>query len=121
MTAGNLSAIATWFADGDKMLWVGGESDFGGYYDGNNTANPLLAEIGAELRLFTGSIEDPTSNDAAAYRVVVNTTGVSSSMTDYVTDGFVHLVMHGPAAVTYAVGDGTMGDLRNATLGDFTN
>ena len=115
-TAGNLSAIETWFETGDKFLWVGGESDYGGYYLANNTSNPVLAEIGSDLRLDSGSVEDPTSNDAAAYRVVVNTTGVSSDLTDYVTDGFHQLVMHGPTAVAYAANSTHWGDLRTADL-----
>jgi hypothetical protein len=115
-SAGNLSAIETWFESGDKFLWIGGESDYAGYYDANNTGNPLLAEISSDLRLDSGSVEDPTSNDAAAYRVVVNSTGVSSDLTDYVTDGFNQLVMHGPTAVAYAVNSTHWGDLRTADL-----
>jgi hypothetical protein len=124
LNAANLTAIATWFAMGEKLLWIGGESDFAGYYWANNTHNPLLSEIGSQLRLFSGSIEDPQSNDQSAYRVAVNETGVSSPMTDYVTADFGKVIMHGPTAILYEEsGSGLYKDLRNATLGtgDLTN
>ena len=120
-SAANLSAIEAWFEQGDKMLWVGGESDYGGYYAANNTSNPLLEQISSDLRLDSGSVEDPTSNDAAAYRVVVNETGVSSDMTDYVTEGFNQVVMHGPTAVAYADNATHWGDLRLVDLDSFDN
>ncbi|MHA2503893.1 MAG: hypothetical protein ACXAE3_13620, partial [Candidatus Kariarchaeaceae archaeon] len=111
VNAANITAIANWFATGDKLLWVGGESDFGGFYNASEVGNPLLAEIGTALRIDAGAVEDPESSDAAAYRVIVNETGVASPMTNYVTAGFEHLVMHGPTAVSYF--DGTYMDLRN--------
>ena len=120
-SAANLSAIEAWFEQGDKLLWVGGESDYAGYYQANHTSNPLLEQISSDLRLDSGSVEDPTSNDAAAYRVVVNETGVSSDMTDYVTEGFNQVVMHGPTAVAYADNSTHWGDLRSADLSTFDN
>ena len=121
LSATDISNIQTWFATGDKLLWVGGDSDYAGLYVAQDTANPLLTKIGTQLRMSAISVEDPASNDEAAYRVVANETGVSSTLTDYVTQGFNRMVFHGPAAVNY-MANGVAHDLRNASLtGDLAN
>jgi len=113
----NITAISTWFHSGHKFLWVGADSDYSGLWLASDTANPLLTKVNTNLRVDAGSIEDPQSNDQAAYRVVANETGVSSPITDYVTKDFVQEIFHGPAAVTYQDGaNGDYMDLRNATL-----
>ena len=118
-TVANNDAIKLWFDSGDKLLWVGSDSDFGGSWVANQT-NPLLAAIGTELRFDAGAIADPESNDgSASYRVVGNETGVSSEYVDTLTAGFVEMVFHGPTSIIYTDdSDASYKDLRNATLTD---
>jgi hypothetical protein len=111
--AGALDAINAWAdRDAEKLLWVAGDSDFGGYELANKT-NLVLAAVGSGLRLDGGSIEDPQSNDDAPYRVVANETGpdyndVFSGLT------WTHTIFHGPTAVNYFDGS-KYHDLRNMT------
>ncbi len=109
------AALGEWFANPDKFLWVGGESDYADYW-GADYANAVLEATGTKLRLADGAIEDPQSRDASAYRVLVNETGVSSALTNYVTADFVQAIMHGPTAVLYEVNSTNYGDLRTAEL-----
>ena len=112
----DIDNIATWYATGKKQLWLGGDSDYAGLFQADDTMNPLLATIGSALRVSSISIEDPVSNDMAAYRVIANETGVPSNLTDFVTEQFQRMVFHGPTVIHYAI-NGIAHDLRNATLG----
>jgi hypothetical protein len=118
--AANLTEIVDWFDDGSKLLWVAGNSDYGGFYQSNSTSNPVLEAVKSNLRIDGGAIEDPQSSDGSAYRVIANETGVSSTLTDYVTDpGFV-AIFHGPTAVNfYDYTASEFKDLRNQTIADY--
>ena len=59
---------------------------------------------------------NPQSRDASAYRVLVNETGVSSALTNYVTADFVQAIMRSYTAVLYEVNSTNYGDLRTAEL-----
>jgi hypothetical protein len=117
----NLTEIVDWFDDGHKLLWVAGNSDFGGDYQSNSTSNPVLEAVKSNLRLDGGAIEDPQSSDGSAYRVIANTTGVSSDLTDYVVDDGFKAIFHGPTSVLFYdySGDGEYMDLRNQTIADY--
>jgi len=112
-TAANLTNLDTWFDSGDKLLWVSGDSDYGGYYLANRT-NPVLTAVGTQLRLDAGAISDVNVSDGSGYRVIANATGASSPLVDYVTDGFNSTIFNGPTSVNWY--DGTYyKDLRNKT------
>ena len=117
MSDANMTAIKTWFETGQKLLWLGGDSDYGGFYNASGFANPMLNMIKSQLRVDAGAIADSQSNDAASYRVIANETGISSPLVDYVTDGFEIAPFHGPTSVfgwDYTNNKGV--DLRNTTL-----
>ena len=90
-TEAELSAITTWFDEGNKLLWVASDSD---YPDGQELrppdANIVLEAVGSKLRGEHGETQDPLVNFDAAYRVK----GVS----EYCAPEYKFLV----AGVTYA-------------------
>ncbi len=96
----DLNALSSWFNSGVKLLWVGGDSDYGGYFHANQI-NPVLEAVGTKLRLDAGEIEDPVSNDGAPFRVITNVTGSPSPLVDYVTDGFNRTIFHSPTSVIW--------------------
>ncbi|MCY3412530.1 MAG: hypothetical protein INQ03_12905 [Candidatus Heimdallarchaeota archaeon] len=100
LSPAELNGIAQWFDQGGKLLWVAGDSDYGGYFQASQT-NPIMESVGSVLRLDAGSIEDSVYNDGAAYRVVANTKGPSSELTDYVMPGVQYAPFHGPTGVMW--------------------
>ena len=117
---GNITKLYDWFKLGSKFLFVAGNSDFGGSYNASAVANPLLKSFGSKLRIDAGAVEDGTINDAAAYRVVANTTGPSSTEVNYVFNDVnftAGMPFHGPTSV-FGWNDGKAVDLRNTTLAD---
>lgn len=116
-TGEDLTFIKEWFALGGKLLWVAGDSDFGGFFLAGDL-NPVLEEVGSVLRLDAGAVDDPVSNDGASYRVVANQLGdgpISDEIKDYVGVGNFTMPFHGPTSVYY-VKDGAPADLREADL-----
>ncbi|NJF24564.1 glucodextranase DOMON-like domain-containing protein [Thermococcus sp. Bubb.Bath] len=66
-----LQAIANWFAQGDKVLWVAAGSDYGSGVQAQDVADSVLDHLGyGNLRIDPCSVEDPSSNAGAGYRVV---------------------------------------------------
>ncbi len=59
--------IRNWMQLGDKLLFIGGDSDYGGYYNPTEI-NDLLQFLVAQIYFDRTSIEDPDSNDGSAYR-----------------------------------------------------
>ena len=115
---GNITKLYDWFKTGDKFLFIAGNSDFGGAYNAANATNPLLKAFGSQLRVDAGAVEDDTMNDGAAYRVVANTTGPSSTEVDYVFNDVnftAGMPFHGPTSV-FGWSGGKAVDLRNTTL-----
>ncbi len=120
----NLTFIKEWFDLGGKLLWVAGDSDFGGYFIADHL-NPVLEEVGSVLRLDAGAVEDPVSNDGASYRVVANQLGdgpISNAIRDQVAEAntlreidYFKMPFHGPTAVYY-LNDGVPSDLREENL-----
>lgn len=90
-TTAEISAITSWFDEGNKLLWVASDSD---YPDGQELrppdANEVLEAVGSSLRGEHGEAQDPLVNFDAAYRVK----GVST----YCSEDYKFLV----AGVTYA-------------------
>ncbi|MCY3413060.1 MAG: hypothetical protein INQ03_15590 [Candidatus Heimdallarchaeota archaeon] len=110
----NMTEFNDWFtADGAKLVWVAGDSDYGGYFNFDNT-NDFLAEIDAKLRVASISVEDPVSSDGSAYRVMPNTTVDDGVLNAKFNAGVTTSVFHGPAAVIAEDASGNIIDL-NAT------
>ena len=90
-TTAEISAVTSWFDEGNKLLWVASDSD---YPDGQELrppdANAVLEEVGSSLRGEHAETQDPVVNFDAAYRVK----GVST----YCSEDYKFLV----AGVSYA-------------------
>jgi flagellar capping protein FliD len=62
-------AIAKWFAQGGKTLWVTGDSDYsGGDYRRIPNTNKILEAVGSHLRNDNCEVVDPTLNAGRPYR-----------------------------------------------------
>lgn len=103
-TSAELAAIADWFDEGGKALWVAGDSDYGD--DGpprQSNANKLLEAVGSKLRIESAAVEDPVSNAGRPYRVL----GLSEKCdteVSFLVEGVARALFHGPAPVVCYVG-----------------
>ncbi|WP_461866670.1 glucodextranase DOMON-like domain-containing protein [Thermococcus sp.] len=101
-----IQAISDWFEQGGKVLWVAGDSDYGSGVQAQDAADSVLDMLGiGNLRIDLCSVEDPTSNAGAGYRVVglVNP-DPDTPMKDMLTKGFKYggkVLYHGPGVVAY--------------------
>ncbi len=101
-SSSEVQAIASWFKQGGKLLWVGADSDYVEPYlkpeDVSFKAeepNKILTAIGSSIRIEYASLEDPESNAGAAYRVVsykANHNGWAAE----ITKGADKVLFHGP-------------------------
>ncbi len=113
----NLTFIKEWFDLGGRILWVAGDSDFGGYFISDNL-NPVLETVGSVLRLDSGAVNDPTSNDGASYRVIATQLGngsVSDAIRTEIVGNF-KMYFHAPTAVYYLNNNSVPSDLREESL-----
>ncbi len=115
-SSSEIQAIADWFKQGGKFLWVGADSDYTEpYLNPEDTSfkakepNRVLEAIGSRIRIDYMSVEDPENNAGAAYRVVanrsvggINTEGKAAA----ITSGVDRILFHGPAGLA-GVSDGT--------------
>ncbi|MGV9170882.1 MAG: hypothetical protein ACOC38_13225 [Promethearchaeia archaeon] len=93
-----VDAVAEWFNAGNKFLWVGADSDYGGASYINANMSWVLEEVGSHVYPEPTSIEDPESNCEASYRVVANETSDDPYVEDIV-DGVSAVLMHGPTCL----------------------
>jgi hypothetical protein len=94
-TDSEVAAIANWFNEGSKGIWIGSDSDFGnGTYIIDNT-NKVLAALGSKIRAEPTQVLDPVSNAAADYRVVANVVNSDPKVAD-LTGGVSKILFHGP-------------------------
>lgn len=117
-----IQAIADWFKQGGKFLWVGADSDYTEpYLNPEDTSfkakepNKVLEAIGSRLRIDYMSVEDPENNAGAAYRVVANRSagGINSAgKAADITSGVDRVLFHGPTALA-GVSDGTFVPVQN--------
>ncbi len=108
--------IKEWFYSGDKLLFVGADSDYGGYFN-PDYSNNLLHFLGAHIFVDDTSIEDTVENDGAVYRVAATNygTGPFGSIVSENCDSGV--IMHGPCSILgFDEASLTYVDLRNTTL-----
>ena len=100
-----VNAIANWFKQGGKFLWVAGDSDYTEpYLDPNDITfkaaepNKILEAIGSTIRLDYMAVEDPENNAGAPYRVVANRS-VGGINDHEVTKNVDRLLVHGPTGL----------------------
>ncbi len=92
-------AIAKWFAQGGKTLWVTGDSDYkGGDYMRIPNTNKILKAVGSHLRNDNCEVVDPTLNAGKDYRP---TALIQPSPELAVLAGGVYypVLFHGPGAL----------------------
>jgi len=103
-SAAELTMIYDWFNAKDaRLLWVAADSDYNGLFT-PDALNGILAKVGSQLRIGAESVNDPVSNDDAAYRVVANQPVSDGDRNAIFTEGVSKIIMHGPAPVV-AVND----------------
>ncbi len=114
-TSTKLEAIKDWFNEDNvaRLLWVAGDSDYGGYFLQEST-NAVLAEVESNLRMGAESISDTVSNDGASYRVIANDSQDNGDINAIITDGVDGCLFHGSTAILgYTT---TVVDLRTTSI-----
>ena len=108
-TVAELADIVAWFEAGDKLMWVSGDSDYGGFFN-PWAGNGILDAIGSIARLDGTSISDSTYNDGASYRAAATEIGYGDPLYDVVAEEIftdpdtglmipAGMIFHGPCAV----------------------
>lgn len=97
-SAAEITAIGEWFNAGNKFMWVGSDSDYGGNAYINDNASAILAEVNSHVYPEPLSIEDSQSNCNATYRPVANITSDDAFVADIVA-GVEKILMHGPTCL----------------------
>jgi hypothetical protein len=104
LTSGEILEAKTWFDNGNKAIWVAGDSDFGKNAAWAYRANDLLTALGSSIYVESGAVESDI-NFKATYRVsatVYNTLGANSK---FITSQLPYqgsaamAEFHGPTAV----------------------
>ncbi|MHA2305427.1 MAG: right-handed parallel beta-helix repeat-containing protein [Candidatus Hodarchaeales archaeon] len=108
----DFNMIGDWFySEGAHLIWVAGDSDYGGYYP-TEPNNGILERLGTSLRLSADSVEDPVCNDGLPYRVAAQTPVQDGELNVIFTEGVGSAIFHGPTSVLgYQDGVGVV-DLR---------
>lgn len=113
-TSDEKQLIKEWLDLGDKLLFISGDSDYGGYYD-PLSANGLLDHLGTHIRIDSTSVLDSVSNDGASYRVAAIDYGMSPTASILKDGCDAGIIMHGPCAVLGYIGADYI-DLRTSSL-----
>ncbi len=114
-----MTAIQNWLNQGNKILWIAGDSDYGSGPTVQQACNDLLDFIGAKLRLEYAAVYDDYNNAGAFYRVLtrVMPDNVPSLHTDVISQGITKpVLMHGPDAVIWVDENGNYHDPVNETF-----
>lgn len=108
--ADEISAISDWLSQGNKVLWLAADSDYGGGVDVQNNINLVAEQVGTHLRVDLVSVEDPESNCGRGYRVAAV---VPDEAPDLVKLGITKPILaHGPGVVAYVDDDGNWKSLK---------
>jgi hypothetical protein len=100
-TDAEIAAIAAWFGQGEKTIWVGGDSDYGAS-PVPFEMNRVLRAIGSKLRVEHTSLEDPITNCAAGYRPRANVTNTMDAEVAGIVAGInttKGILFHGPTVL----------------------
>ncbi len=114
-TGTELDTINNWFTSGDaRLLWVAGDSDYGGYYPpGPN--NEILSTLGVNLRMGADGVSDVVNNDGASYRIAAQTPMSDGEINSIVTKGVSSAIFHAPGPVL-GYQSGTVVDLTQTSI-----
>ncbi len=118
-SADEIQAINDWLAQGNKAIWVAGDSDYGEGPTRQEVVNNLLEAIGSKLRLELGAIYDDEHNCGAFYRVigVMDPDDIPDLYTYVLKEGItLPILFHGPTAVIWVDDDGNPHDPLNETF-----
>jgi hypothetical protein len=118
-SASEITAIGNWFNEGGKFLWVGCDSDYGGYQYINDNMTAILAACGSHVYPEPISVSDSYSNCNASYRVIANVTSTNAFVAPIV-DGVSRVLMHGPTCL-YGSTSGDGANPVNLETGSVTN
>lgn len=108
-----IEAIMEWLDEGNKVLWVASDSDYGGGPSSQKACNELLEAIGAKLRVETGAVYDDVYNAQRFYRVLgfVKPDLAPYLYTDIISEGITNPVLyHGPTVVIWIDEEGNPRD-----------
>jgi len=106
LTNAEISAIESWFDDGEKAIWVGCDSDYGGgHIIIMENCNKVLEAIGSKIRVEPTQVLDGESNAQAGYRVVANVTNHEDEQIEDITQGVEKVLYHGPSILAGFVED----------------
>ncbi|ASJ07440.1 CGP-CTERM sorting domain-containing protein [Thermococcus pacificus] len=104
-TPDEINALKQWWDDGNRILWIAGDSDYGSGVQTIDNVNAVLDALGVNLRLDQCSVEDSQSNAGAGYRVVgiVNPDDKTPNKEDITKDlqNGGKVLFHGPGVVAY--------------------
>ncbi|MFX1577990.1 MAG: hypothetical protein ACFFCF_12595 [Promethearchaeota archaeon] len=118
------ATIKAWFDQGNKFLWVSGDSDFDGTDWISLNASQLLGELDSVLRFEPAAIEDAVSNAPPGspfpYRVVANIPELVDEDGAWISAGVEAVLFHGPTCL-YAMQDGTPVALEETTVPNVFN
>ncbi|MHA1636529.1 MAG: hypothetical protein ACTSUO_06385 [Candidatus Thorarchaeota archaeon] len=111
------NSISTWFESGNKLFWMGCDSDYGGQQYINDNASAVLSSVGSHVYPEPIEVADAQSCCGASYRVVANTTSEDAFVADIV-ENVSAVLMHGPTCLYgSSSGDGQNPvDLRETTI-----
>jgi hypothetical protein len=128
-----MEAIKTWLQSGNKVLYIAGDSDYGGGPNTIDAVNKLLEYIGSKLRLEQASVYTPypdvrtyvykgveyPTNAKAYYRVLafVEPDPMPEFYTYMIDEGITKpILMHGPTCVIWVDEYGNYKDPVNETF-----
>ncbi|MCG3220565.1 MAG: hypothetical protein H7641_04210, partial [Candidatus Heimdallarchaeota archaeon] len=113
-TTSEKELIDNWINQGDKLIVISGDSDYGGYYD-PVINNEVLEYIGSQIRLDSTMISDSVFSDGASYRVAATEYGTTPTASILSSGCDAGIMMHSPCAVLGYDGVNHI-DLRDTTL-----
>ena len=97
----DVMVIVNWFVQGEKTIWVAGDSDYA-QSPTPDLMNKVLRAIGSKIRVEPTSVEDPITNCAGAYRVRANVTNNDDSEVAGIVAGVnatKGILFHGPTVL----------------------
>jgi hypothetical protein len=116
LTPDEINALKQWWEDGNRILWIAGDSDYGSGPQTIDNVDAVLDALGVNLRLDQCSVEDSVSNAGAGYRVIgiVNPDDKIPEK-DMLTKDLKNggkVLFHGPGVVAYVDDSGNWQPLK---------
>ncbi|MCE4625202.1 MAG: hypothetical protein F7C35_04980 [Desulfurococcales archaeon] len=118
-TPDEMDIIYNWLQQGNKVLWVAGDSDYGSGNETQKFCNALLEYIGAKLRIEYASVYDDVHNAQRFYRVLfrVYPDNIEELNTSIISYNITKPILgHGPAPLIWQDENGDYHDIVNETF-----